>query len=120
MVPLSDATMRAVELAMRGLATRADMQAHNLANINTPNFRAKRVDFETALRAALNGGRIDRATSTAQVLPADGLPDGQGNTVDIETEVVGMMKDNLMRQAMANAYNFKVGVLRTAINGVPR
>jgi hypothetical protein len=37
--------------------------------------------------------------------------------VDLEGEMVGMMQDNLMRDAMVNAFNFKTGVLRTAITG---
>lgn len=119
MLPISDRTMRAVEYALDGLKTRADMRAHNISNVNTPGFEAKQVDFETALRSALAFGAPERASAPA-VLPGEGLPNAQGNTVDLETELTGFMKDNLMRDAMVNAYNVKVGVLRTAINGMPR
>lgn len=119
MLPISDSTMRAVEYALDGLKTRADTRAHNIANVNTPGFGAKKVDFESSLRSALAFGAPERAPAPA-VVPGDGLPNKQGNTVDLETELVGFMKDNLMRDAMVNAYNFKVGVLRTAINGMPR
>ena len=118
MLPISDSTMRAVEYALDGLKLRADTRAHNVSNVNTPNFEAKRVDFESSLQAAM-------ATRSAQppapqVLPGEGLPNAQGNTVDLEEELVGLMKDNLLRDAMVNAYNFKVAVMRTAINGMPR
>jgi flagellar basal-body rod protein FlgB len=120
MLPISDNTMRAVEYALDGLKLRADTRANNVANVNTPNFEAKDVDFESALRSALlNTGRADGAGAPA-VVNGNGLPNAQGNTVDLETEVVGLMKDNLMRDAMVNAYNFKIATLRTAINGVSR
>lgn len=116
MLPLTDTTMRAAEYAMQGLAQRADVRAQNLANLNTPFYRADRVDFEGALQGALATGDATTVAAPA-VLPDAGMPDAMGNTVDLETEVAGMMKDNLMRDAMVNAFNFKVGVLRAAITG---
>lgn len=117
MLPISDTTMRAVEYALDGLKMRADTRAHNVSNVNTPNFEAKDVDFESALKSALASGRPEAAPSPA-VVQGQGLPDATGNTVDLETELTGFMKDNLLRDAMVNAYNFKVGVLRTAIKGM--
>jgi flagellar basal-body rod protein FlgB len=119
-LPVSDTTMAAAEYALRGLAMRADTHAHNVANVNTPGYRARRVDFESSLRTALGsrepGDQGLRAAAPA-VRPEAGMPDGRDNTVALETEVVGMMKTNLLRDAMVNAYNFKVGVLRAAIAG---
>lgn len=116
MLPLSDTTMRAVEHALDGLKARFDVHAANITNANTPGYRAARVDFETSLRDALATGDVDRAAAPA-VLPGSGLPDPQGNTVNLEDELAQMMKDSLLQEAMVNAYNFKVGVLRTAIQG---
>ena len=113
---MNDVTMGSVEYALRGLSMRADVRANNLANVNTPGFRGQRVDFETALRGALRGG--DRAPAAPpSVLPDMAMPNASGTTVDLETEMVGMMKDNLLRDAMVNAHNFKTGVLRSAISG---
>ncbi len=49
------------------------------------------------------------------LLPDPNLPGPNGNTVSPEGEMVGQMKDNLMRSAMVNAFNFKANLLRTAI-----
>jgi flagellar basal-body rod protein FlgB len=117
MVPLIDTTMRVAEYAMRGLAQRADVRANNVANLNTPFFTASDVDFESTLQGALAGGAEATAIAAPAVTNGDGMPDAMGNTVDLETEVTGMMKDNLLRDAMVSAYNFKVGVLRSAIQG---
>lgn len=114
-MPISDVTTGAVEHALRGLELRADVRAHNVANQNTPGFRAGRVDFETSLRAALDGGRRDVAAATPAVLPGASLPQPFENTVNLEDELVGMIKDNLARDAMVNAYNAKVSLFRAAI-----
>lgn len=113
---MGDTTTVAVEHAIRGLAARADVRAHNVANANTPGFRAQEVDFESALRAAVRAGRADRAPAPAVGI-APNTPDAYGNTVDLESDLIGMMRDNLLRGAMVNAHNFKTSVLRTAIKG---
>jgi len=113
-VEISDRTMAAAEYALRGLTTRADVRAHNMANANTPGFRAQRVDFESALRGALTTGDPARTAAPAPQ-PGVDLPGANGNTVSVETEMVGMLRDNLLRDAMVNAFNHKAQMLRTAL-----
>ncbi len=116
MLPISDATMRAVEYALSGLDARGDVRAHNIANLNTPGFQAMRVDFESSLRQALERSAVERVPApSTRVDPT--LQNGQGNTVSLENELVGQMKDNLMRDALVNSYNHKAGILRAAIGG---
>ncbi len=103
--------------ALNGLATRGEVRAHNVANVNTPGFLAMRVDFEQALASALE--RADAATAAATVQPGvtpdRTLPGPTGNTVNLEGELIGMMTDNLTRDGLVNALNFRVTALRTAI-----
>lgn len=114
MNPIDGGATRAVEQALRGLALRGEVRAHNVANLNTPGFRARDVDFQAALRTAVATGTTDRMAAP-QVVAGNGLPDASGNTVDLETEMVGMMKDQLLRDAMVNAFNFKAAITRAAI-----
>lgn len=114
---IGDQTMRALESALTGLSRRAEVRANNVANVNTPGFRAQRVDFEGTLREALRRGAPEGAGAPA-VRPDPRLPNPQtGNSVDLESEVVGMIKDNLLRDAMVNSFNHKAALLRAAING---
>ena len=113
-----DGTMRGLEFALDGMKARFDVHAHNLANANTPGFVSRRVDFESSLREAMQTGDLDRlATAEPATRNAMGLPDAQGNTVSLETEMTELMKANLMQRTLVNAYNHKVGVLRAAITG---
>lgn len=110
---IHDGAMNAVQYALRGLQERADVRAHNIANVNTPGFRAERVDFETTLRAALVRGDAERAPEPLRTVDPN-LPGPNQNTVSLAGEMVGMMKDNLLRDALVNAYNWKAGLLRSA------
>lgn len=114
MLPLSDTTMQAVEYALRGIAMRQDVHAHNIANNNTPNYLAERVEFEAQLRDALDKGRLDDIQN-AKTVHTNDFPDALGNTVELATEMTGLVKNNLIQDAMVNSYNFKVNILRSAI-----
>lgn len=116
MVEFGDTTMDVVRYALSGLSRRTEVQADNLANLNTPLYRAKTVDFESTLQAALERGEVRDAAEPAERPTAD-WADRNGNTVTLETEMSGLMKDDLLRQAMVRAFNFKTDTLRTAITG---
>ena len=48
---LVDSTMRILGKALDGLAESESAIASNLANIDTPNYQPKSIDFETALKS---------------------------------------------------------------------
>jgi flagellar basal-body rod protein FlgB len=109
-----DITTGAVEYALRGLGMRADVRANNIANANTPGFRATRVEFEAALsRAIETRGPVAAPSALADM----SIPSGQASSTNLETEMVGMLKDNLLRESLVNAFNSKANILRTAIGG---
>jgi flagellar basal-body rod protein FlgB len=110
-----DVTTHAVLSAVDGLARRSEVRAHNVANAETPGFRASHVDFESTLAEALRRGTPRGVRPTTVASPT--VIDGRGNSVDMETELVGELKDGLHREAMTAAFNFKVGNMRVAMGG---
>ncbi|HHC08811.1 MAG TPA: hypothetical protein ENK55_08855 [Actinobacteria bacterium] len=116
MPPISDTTMQALEYALGALARRAEVTAHNVANAEVPNFRAARLAFEDQLRRALERGRVG-AAEAPRIVPTGAPPGANGNNVVIEQEVIEMMKTNLLQSAMVEAFNYKAGLLRSAIQG---
>jgi flagellar basal-body rod protein FlgB len=121
---MADRTMKSVEYALAGLQARSDVRANNIANEETPGFLAKRVDFESSLQAALRDGTVDQLRDQDLNGPQafhqalrNTIPDPHGNSVNLELETTEMTKDNLMVQALVNGYNYKVGMLRSAISG---
>lgn len=116
MFPIGDVTMQAIEYALGGLALRSETIADNVANAEVPGFRGSKVEFEGHLKSALQRGNFS-SLRRASVEDSGQAAKADGNTVEIADEVVEMVKTNLSTDAMVNAFNFKVGVLRTAIRG---
>lgn len=115
MQAIGDVTMATSAAAMRGLAVRANVRADNLANANTPGFVAGTVDFETTLKSALRDGKLQDSEVGTAVTVDRNLPGPNRNLVSVEGEMIGMLKDQLMRSAMVNAYNYKITAFRTAV-----
>ena len=109
----TDAVTTAVERALGGVAERQRVTANNIANISTPNFRASRVQFEDSLAAAIERGEPGDAGPT--ITPANTSVDTNGNDVQLEEETTILVKSGLQYEALVNALNYKLGLIRTAV-----
>ncbi|MBQ8706783.1 MAG: flagellar basal body rod protein FlgB [Succinivibrionaceae bacterium] len=114
--------------------TRSEVLASNIANSDTPGYKAKDIDFSSALQQALGktSERVIRLARTddmhmkgsASIGGGDILyrvpeqPDtGDGNTVDVQTERMEFL-DNAMRyQASLEFLNQRIQLLNRAIRG---
>jgi flagellar basal-body rod protein FlgB len=110
-----DITTSTAVAALDGLARRGEVRAHNVANAETPGFRARNVEFEGELAAALRRGDPMATQATTSASPT--VVDARGNSVDLETEMIGNLADGLHRDTMTAAFNFKTGNLKMAIAG---
>ncbi|MEX2290996.1 MAG: flagellar basal body protein [Mycobacteriales bacterium] len=98
--------------ALRGLSLRQRTIADNIANIETPNFLAGKVDFESSLRAAAANGEAPSAPHVARSLEPTRL---NGNNVNLDTETVAAMETGLRYELTVTALNNKFNGLRRAI-----
>ena len=99
----SDKAMQAMEYALRGLDRRRNVIANNVANSETPGFRASRVDFETNLRRAIERDYF-RDDPGAISITGTSHPEGiNGNNVRIELELTDMIRTNLLQDIMGGA-----------------
>jgi flagellar basal-body rod protein FlgB len=102
----------------------------NIANADTPGYKAKTMDFESALRDALSSDsrlqptdvdprhRIHRATDPVD--PAiyedpNGVESLDGNTVDRATEMAKMAENQLLYDASVEMLKRKLGMLKYAV-----
>ena len=95
---LSDQLARYLDLA----TSQAKLTAANMANIDTPGYRAVGMDFEAEMREAMDGADQGRAPRPARLKAVDGLiarPDG--NNVSMDRESLNLAGAQL---------KFKVGV----------
>lgn len=110
---VGDTTMSTIEWALGAEAERQRVSANNIANINTPGFRASRVDFESSLAAAIetNGATAPNATTHAANTPQN----INGNDVALEDETMILRKSSLHYDALAEALSMKFSTLRSAM-----
>ena len=110
---VGDTTMSTIEWALGAEAERQRVSANNIANINTPGFRASRVDFESSLAAAIetNGATAPNATTHAANTPQN----INGNDVALEDETMILRKSSLHYDALAEALSMKFSTLRAAM-----
>jgi flagellar basal-body rod protein FlgB len=112
---MNDATLNALHGMLRGLAARQRAINDNIANVETPNYTAKRVEFEQALRNAVASGGDADVTPLVTTSKDPALPNG--NNVSIDKEIVAMQDTGIRYQLAIEAVNAKLSILRTSIKG---
>lgn len=121
--------------ALKVIAKRTEVLASNLANADTPNYKAQDIDFKKALTDASGGGQLGQlgmsatrqghiATSTASGGTATQTqyrvplaPSLDGNTVDTQVEQANFAQNSIRYQATLTFLNSKFRGLMTAITG---
>ena len=119
------------ETALHVRSRRAQILASNIANVNTPNFKARDIDFTDALRNSAAGHSAKNMTATHSMhIQAKSLMSESelkyrnpyqdsldGNTVEHQVEMAAY-SDNAMRYlANLRILTGKFNTLRTAIKG---
>jgi flagellar basal-body rod protein FlgB len=105
-------TAVAMESALDGLALRQRTIANNIANVNTPNYQAKRVAFESALAKSVGAGEGHVEASIERSLEPTRL---DGNNVNLETETLSNIDTVLRYQFAARAVEGQFTSMRTAL-----
>ena len=112
---ISDVTTATLRVALDGLDRRQQAIATNLANLETPGYLSREVEFESSLRAALASGRPDATSiSVERSLAPTRL---NGNNVNIDVEMVTSTETSLRQRLAVEALNAKYRLLRTSIAG---
>jgi flagellar basal-body rod protein FlgB len=123
---------QALELQSRRMQVLAD----NLANVDTPNYKARDIDFQAALAAAGGAGGgagapVQLATTSPRDIGAAAGADGSptlkyrvplapsldGNTVDAQLEQAAFADNTVRYQATLSFISTSLRNLMTAITG---
>lgn len=111
-------------------AYRTELLANNIANADTPNYKAVDIDFKTALANA-GSGNLPMATSTSKHIQTTSgnsaryellyrvplQPALDGNTVDTQVEQAEFARNAVQHQASLTFLNGRLNGLLTAIKG---
>lgn len=100
---------------------RLRLLAGNIANADTPGYKARDMDFNQALQAALNpigpGDAISNAATAARFTPNASQPSLDGNTVDAERAKAAFAQASLEYRASLSFVEGRVRGMLTAITG---
>jgi flagellar basal-body rod protein FlgB len=124
---------RLIESALRGLTARQRTIADNVANVDTPEFKASRVSFEAQLKQAIGADdqplrmfKVKNGVDSPGDAPADVKPTviqetdlgrrNDGNNVDIDREMLDLSDTNVRFNALIQVMGNKVSNLRYVIN----
>ena len=124
---------------MRIRNNRAEVLAGNLANADTPGFKARDLDFNEALVQAAHLQTVDNNPPMAKtsnghmdISDLEALKDaelllkyrqpfqpdtGNGNTVEVNSERMNYLSNTIEYQATMQFLNGRISKLRTALRG---
>jgi flagellar basal-body rod protein FlgB len=118
-IPATDVVASTLRTALDGLSLRQRVTADNIANIDTPGFRAATVDFESSLRTALADGSLESGSAVSPTTGLASTPAGpNGNNVDLQTETMTALRSVFQYQMMTRAVDDRYSLVKTAIGGM--
>lgn len=112
---LFDNTLTLLERALDVRLGRQNLLASNAANIDTPGFKEKDLDFKEAIAGALRGGGDGAVKSATHEVEgaAAGL---DGNSVDLDRTMVALAENGLQYGTAARAAGKKLAILKYVAN----
>jgi flagellar basal-body rod protein FlgB len=133
MKAIFDKTTDALAASLNLRTLRENITSSNIANAETPGYKAKVVDFEDALARAidLEGVNPEMAPSQEHFAMGTGAishtkadvydnPDvnvtNDQNTVDMEKEISALQENFILYRAATQLINKKLGALRYAVS----
>jgi flagellar basal-body rod protein FlgB len=118
--------------ALKVQTQRMDVLANNLANVDTPGYKARDIDFRTALAAAGSSqAGVSMTTTDSKDITVNATSDGgaalkyrvplapslDGNTVDSQQEQAAFAESTVHYQATLTFLSMRLHNLLTAITG---
>lgn len=130
---IMDRSMKALQSSLNFRQLRQEVISSNIANSETPGYKAKKLSFEQALADALDldeklsmqvgdkkhfnvgGGGLDTLKPNIYENP-DGVVSNDGNTVDREQEMAEMANNKILYDASIQLLNKKLSQLKYVLS----
>lgn len=130
---INDKTLQALASGLKFREMRQEIISSNVANAETPDYKAKRLKFESALQRALDvdGHMGMNATDSKHfdvgsggfdnlepeiIEDPNGVVNESGNTVNREDEMAQMAQNKIMYDALVQLMNKKLALKKYIIN----
>lgn len=130
---VNDKTVQALAAGLKFREMRQEIISSNIANAETPGYKAKRLEFEKALARALdvdgqmgmkmeNGDHFNVGSGRFENLQPEviqdpnGVVNESGNTVNREDEMARMAENKIMYDTLVQLMNKKLGLKKYVLN----
>lgn len=134
MINKLDDALHFQQTALSLRAARQELLASNISNADTPNYKARDIDFASALKNALAGTATELPTAKTSSMHLEGntgasvlgapmmyrkpiQPSADGNTVDMDVERAQFADNALRYEASVIFVNAKLKGILAAIQG---
>ena len=114
---VSDPVGSVLAAALDGVSLRQQVIADNIANVDTPGFRASSVDFESALRTAVSDGDLSGARQ-AVTIPTDTPVGANDNNVDLRKETMAAVQSQFQYQLLTRAASDRYALVSAVAEGI--
>lgn len=128
-----DTLLQVKRTALNARVYRQELLASNIANADTPNYKARDIDFKGALESALAGrteGSLNLARTSARHLGGESSqtlggaakyrtefqPNVDGNTVNMDVERAAFAENAIQMEAMLTFIRSDLSTLQTAMS----
>ncbi len=114
---LFEDTFSYLEKGMKVRSLQQRIIAANIANIDTPHYKAKRLDFNKTLNNFLNNEVSNNGQEPKPIIYEDKktVPGNDFNNVSLETEIVNLQKVAFHYQAMSKLLKNKFKIMKDII-----
>jgi len=103
---------------------RQETISSNISNVNTPDYKASRVDFENYFNNAMNETNLNRThekhiqdgpSQTIVHRQENTFTQDNGNNVDVDFEMAELSANSIYYNAVVSQLNAKYDMMRSAI-----
>ncbi|MGM7681707.1 flagellar basal body rod protein FlgB [Cytobacillus sp. Hm23] len=123
-------TINTLQTGLNYSSQKEKVIANNIANVDTPNYKAKSVNFKSELASAVdevrgyktNDRHFDLSSSTSQhpisiTSQSEQMYSHNGNNVDIDKEMTNLAENQIYFYALSDLLNGKFSSLKSVIKG---
>ena len=96
---------------------RLSLLASNIANVATPGYRARDIDFDRAMALASRGQSAENAAEGAVAYRVPINPSVDGNTVELSTEQTLFAENAVQYRTTLSFLEGRISTIRRALKG---
>ena len=117
---LFDLTDLVIQRSLQGASLRQTVLTNNLANADTPGFKASDVNFQSSLEAALASSDPTSAVTNLSFTPQAAVGasvQADGNNVDMNQQMSALTENAVEYETLTEIEKTRLGTLQAAIGG---